>query len=158
MIIYKVVKSSSWPFWYVLDELKWFLLTNILALKLIIRTQYLIKISIFVSWYEKDKESNIFVYRILYFIEYFGILQWTTNKDRKTYVHKKSNINLKVLIKNLSSTQCKLEENLKWRRVTLSGPYAAKSFGQDAIRVAILAALKKTTTGQEKIKTGKVKL
>ena len=45
-----------------------------------------------------------------------------------------------------------------WRRVTFSGPYAAKSFGQDAIRVAILAALKKTTTGQEKIKTGKVKL
>ena len=87
-----------------------------------------------------------------------GILTWATNKDRKTYVHKKANINLKVLIKNLSSTQCKLEENLKWRRVTLSGPYAAKSFGQDAIRVAILAASKKTTTGQEKIKTGKVKL
>ena len=87
-----------------------------------------------------------------------GLLQRTTNKDRKTYVHKKANINLKVLIKNLSSTQCKLEENLKWRRVTLSGPYAAKSFGQDAIRVAILAASKKTTTGQEKIKTGKVKL
>ena len=44
------------------------------------------------------------------------------------------------------------KSDIKWTS------YAAKSFGQDAIRAAILAALKKTTTGQEKIKTGKVKL
>ena len=136
---------------------------NTLPLKLIIHSQYLIRILIFAFWYEN--EITMYPFKINTnpcikngVLNVVGLLQWTTNKDRKTYIHKKANINLKVLIKNLSSTQCKLEENLKWRRVTLSGPYAAKSFGQDAIRVAILAASKKTTTGQEKIKTGKVKL
>ena len=156
MIIYKVVKSRSWPSWHVLDDWEWFLLTKYIAFK----TYYTFTISdkdinfCLLVW-ERDTINSGIEYGVLNIV---GILQWTTNKDRKTYVHKKANINLKVLIKNLSSTQCKLEENLKWRRVTLSGPYAAKSFGQDAIRVAILAASKKTTTGQEKIKTGKVKL
>ena len=156
MIIYKVVKSRSWPSWHVLDDWEWFLLTKYIAFK----TYYTFTISdkdinfCLLVW-ERDTINSGIEYGVLNIV---GILQWTTNKDRKTYVHKNANINLKVLIKNLSSTQCKLEENLKWRRVTLSGPYAAKSFGQDAIRVAILAASKKTTTGQEKIKTGKVKL
>ena len=138
MIIYKVVKSRSWPSWHVLDDWKWFLLTKYIAFK----TYYTLTISdedinfcLLVE--ERDTINPCIEYGVLNIV---GILQWTTNKDRKTYVHKKANINLKVLIKNLSSTQCKLEENLKWRRVTLSGPYAAKSFGQDAIRVAILAA------------------